>query len=157
MLSVVTIADIAQAVADKLNAATAGTFVSAFTAERIPIVSMDLAKGEIDDIRVFVAPKPESRDVATRASVEREIRVDVAVYQRLPEGVVPTAAAANATVDPLLQLVQQFAEYPKSLSGGFACAGAGYIRTEQDAAFDRDEMNGGVFASVTTYCFKIQN
>jgi hypothetical protein len=95
-LSVITIDQIAQRVTDKLNQAADGTFVG--LASGTPIGASfiwetvwDIEAGDLESLAINISPVPESRQVLNRGrDVLREIKVDVAIRKRLPDGTVPT-------------------------------------------------------------------
>lgn len=166
-ISVITIADIAQAVVDAINDAPAGTFTvpagDPVTCERTWETIWDVENADdvtnVDGLRINVSPRPESRQTLNRRrDAVREIKVDVAIYRRLDEGYMPTDPAATATIDGLLALVQQFVEFPCQNPGDFDGDAFAFVRTEQDAVFDRGLMRTSrLFAARITYCFKAGN
>jgi hypothetical protein len=158
-ISVITIADVAQAAQQKLNNALAGTFSQTFTVERVWDPVFDMKAGDLDRLRVAIAANPVGRSVMARAGKsDREIRVEVAVYIRLPKDVLPSSATANTFIDPLVKFVQELVEYPRQAPGGFDCAGASFFKAESDAMFDRAVMREmRVFSAVVVYVFKLFN
>lgn len=91
--------EIAQAVADSLNATV---FAQPFTARRAWLPIHDL--GEMDQLRVTVVPTSRALATLSRAAIQAEHRIEVAVQQRCD----PDDLAA---VDALVALCGDLAEH----------------------------------------------
>jgi hypothetical protein len=143
-----TIADVAEAVKDRLNDAPDGTFSLDFTASRVYEPEGDLSAGGFDKLTVAVAPQPNGRKLASRGEASRTIRVVVVIKQKLESGVDPTSPAANEWIDARLLLSQQIVEY---LSIAHAAAGAQWMATLQDATYSHEMLKTpGIFFSGAT-------
>jgi hypothetical protein len=104
------IVKVAEAIKDELNAAAAGTFVLAFTAERTCDTEMELADTGTLHVDVIEAASPMG--LAGRGSVAFSCRVDIGVRKRF--GVDEQTADGRidlAEVDSLKLLVQQIGMY----------------------------------------------
>jgi hypothetical protein len=91
--------EIAQAVADSLNAAS---FSQPVTAERAWLPVYDL--GEMDQLRVTVVPTTRTLATVSRAAIQAEHRIEVAVQRRVDPGDLPA-------VDALVALCGEIAEH----------------------------------------------
>lgn len=89
----ISIAQIAEAVATEINA---GTFTPAVTAVRSFRPQFDLK--DLSDLKVTVVPKAIEASPADRSRLQRDCRIDVAVQKRV------SATDASAEMDDLLQL-----------------------------------------------------
>lgn len=132
-----TIADVAEAVKARLNAAEPGTFSLPFTASRVYEPEGDLAKGDFTALTVNVAPQPNGRKLASRAEAQRTVRVVVVVKQKLGEGVDAHVESGNTWIDARLLLSQQIVEY---LSIAHEAAGAQWLSTAQDATYSHEQI-----------------
>jgi len=90
---------VAEAVKDALNG---HTFTTAFTAVRTQLPEFKLA--DMGTLHVTVVPRSDASEGLTRDRDNHTIGVDVAVQQRLSE-------VNNTTVDALLALVQEIADF----------------------------------------------
>lgn len=159
-IEVTTIYEVAEALKDALAAVTAGTFSREFTPERVYEFPIEIATGDVDELRVLVAARPDSRETVSRDSVERDVLIDICVLEKIEDD--PTTEAANAEIDPLATFVQQLVEWPRTIrasSGAvLTCAGAKFVKSIIDAAYDRATLRTArVFQSIITYTFKLQS
>lgn len=76
--------DLADAVTGELNAAPAGTFEPAFTAQRRVLPVFDLA--DLAELKVTVVPKGVQITGSTRAASQYDIVVDIGVQRKLAPG-----------------------------------------------------------------------
>ena len=89
------ILELADAVVAAINAATLSQSV---TATRSPFVDETLVS--LTEIKVSVAPGKRSRELASRASDDQTLEIDVGVQQKL-------GTINNTTVDPLVLLQEE--------------------------------------------------
>lgn len=143
------LATTAEAVKAALNAAPGGTFSQAFTAERKYLPLFDLE--ELATLRVSVVAAGFAPTALTRSHVQKELTVDVGVHQRLPEGTDPSSAAANAVIDPLLQLVEEIALFFRpGLYGG-----ASFVSAASETVCDPEQLRANnVFFAFARLTFK---
>ena len=139
------IAQIADAVKTALNAATLSQEVAAVRVY-VPVASLEAA----EDLHVFVMPVERALSKLTRSELQSDIRVDIAVVKRITAD--PKTEAANAEVDPLLQLTEEIAE----LFGPGAYGPGKWLGTENPAIFDQERLqNSKTFVSVVSLTFKL--
>jgi len=100
-----TLAQIAQAVADELNAAAEGTFAEPIAAVRSWRPEYRLA--ELAELHVTVVPRSGEPAAATRGAEQTDWLVHVGVQKRLGDD----AAAETAEVDAVMELAEQVAAY----------------------------------------------
>ena len=93
------IADIAEQVAAELNA---GSFSLPFFSERHYLPRFD--QTEMDELRVLVVPRGIVVERSARDSWQHDYQVDVAVGRKV-------ADEETSTLDPLVGLVEEIAEY----------------------------------------------
>ena len=137
------VATVAAAVVTALNA---GTFVSAFTAERkyLPAVTLETLA---DALKVYVVPRTRVLERASRAVVEKDLRVDVAIMKRF-------GTTDPTDIDPLMELSEQIADFfvPGALSG----TDAFFVRAEQDPIIDYEKLaTDRVFMGVVSLTFRV--
>lgn len=96
-----TILAIADAIAQVLNSAPAGSFTLAITAVREVLPEFDLA--QLAQPRVSVVPKAIETTGATRALVQFDYQVDIGVQQKLTD--------PQTQVPQLCSLVEQIGNY----------------------------------------------
>lgn len=99
------VVDIADAVTAELNAAPAGTFEPAFTAERRVLPVFELA--DLAELRVTVVPKGVQITGSTRSASQYDISVDIGVQRKLAAG----DKDLDAEVATLGSLVDEIADY----------------------------------------------
>jgi hypothetical protein len=138
--------DIASAVETELNAAPAGTFEPAFTAQRAYLPQYELK--DMADLHVTVVPKGVVVQSASRAVSQYDYSIDVAVQKKL-------AATDPAEIDPLMALVEQIADFfrQRRLS---AYPSAAWVRTEHTHLYAQEHMSDlRQFTSVLTLTFRV--
>lgn len=149
-----TIAEVAQAVTDLLNAEFSGDF----TAERryLPDVNLpDVPAAAADPPLVTVVPRADDVTVLTRREQQEEIQIDIAVRKRLPEGVKPESDAARTIIDGLIELCRDIALsfQPGEIGSG---TDAEWLGTKIDPVFDRDSLRDNrVFFCVITATYRV--
>ena len=99
------VTDIADAVADELNAAVEGTFIENFTAQRLVLPEFDLA--ELADLKVSVVPKAVTITGSTRSASQYEIAVDVGVQKKLGKDLDSEVAELGTFVDEIADYLRQ--------------------------------------------------
>jgi hypothetical protein len=141
--------DIAGAVEAELNAAPAGTFEPAFTAQRVYLPQYDLK--DMADLHVTVVPKGVVVQSASRAVSQYDYSIDVAVQKKLLTG----GTTDPAEIDPLMALVEQIADFfrQRRLS---AYPSAAWVRTEHTHLYAQEHMSDlRQFTSVLTLTFRV--
>lgn len=102
---------------------------------------------DLDDLQVYISPREAStRSRLDRAGTQQKtITVDVAVAQKLPEGIKPYEEAGNAWLDARLEIAEKIADYFTRAS----TAGK-WISTEHNL-FNREmfETNSVFFSLIT--------
>ena len=93
------IADIAEQVALELNG---GAFSLTFFSERHYLPRFD--QTEMDELRVLVVPRGTRVERSARDSWQHDYQIDVAIAQKV-------ADEEASTLDPLMGLVEELAEY----------------------------------------------
>jgi hypothetical protein len=143
------IAAIADAVKTALNDAVADETLSmTFAAERlfVPYATLEA----LEDLHVYVMPVERVVTKRDRGELQSDVRVDVAVIKRIEAD--PKTEAANAELDPLLELVEEIVE----LFGRGEYGGARWLATENPGLFDIDRLNTSkTFLSLVTLTFKL--
>src|SRR5690606_38715320 len=86
----------------ELNAAPAGTFDPAFTAQRRVLPAFELA--ELAELKVTVVPKAVQITGSTRSSSQYDLTIDIGVQRKL-------TSDSDSDVETLGTLVDQIAEY----------------------------------------------
>ena len=135
---------VADAVADALNGATAGTFAADFTAVR-SYADWDDQLTEAEKIRVDVVPHyAPTLELDGRGWIGGEALIDVGVRKKFAqqEQEATTGRLANAAVDEMLLLVEQVAKYLMAdrFTALDATCGAVWTKTEVRAAYIRDHL-----------------
>ena len=97
--------DIADAVAAELNAAEAGTFSQAFTAERRVLPTFELS--ELAELKVTVVPKAVEITGSTRSASQYDIAVDIAVQRKVSKDLESDAAELATLVDEIADYLRQ--------------------------------------------------
>ena len=134
------ITDLAQAVADALNA---GTFSMEFTAERVALPDFELA--DMKDLHVTVVPREVESALLDRARDSHDVKVDVAVQKKL-------ASMTNEEIDPLMVLVQEILGHMNRRNLGDAV----WRRTENKPVYSPEHLREmRQFTSVLTLTYRI--
>jgi len=134
------IADIAQAVADALNA---GNFSQEFTAERVALPQFRLR--DMGALHVTVVPREVESEALSRAQDRYEVRVDVAIQKKV-------SSLDKTELDPLLALVQEVADYLNRRS----MAGAAWLKTENKPVYSPEHLRElRQFTSVLTLTYRV--
>ena len=134
------ITDLAQAVADALNA---GTFSMEFTAERVALPDFELA--DMKDLHVTVVPREVESALLDRARDSHDVKVDVAVQKKLD-------ALTKEAVDPLMALVQEIATYLNRRNLGDAL----WRKTENKPVYSPEHLREmRQFTSVLTLTYRL--
>ena len=137
------ITDIAQAVTDELNG---GSFSLGFTAERkaVPMVKLS----EMDSLHVTVVPREVESAALDRTRDSHEVKVDIAVQQRV-------ASLENDDIDPLMALVREIADFLNRRNVG-GPAGAGWKKTENKPVYSPEHLREmKQFTGVLTLTYQV--
>lgn len=138
--------DIAQGVADELNAAAPGTFNEAFTAARHYRPMFELA--ELKTLHVTVVPKGIEITSMGRSVNLHEVSIDIAVQQAIDP-------ADHVALDDLMELVQRIMDYFR-LRRLSTPASAIWSRSENAPVYAPEHLEQmRVFTSVVTVTFKV--
>ena len=138
-----TIVDIADAVVAELNS---GTFSQAMEAVRLYRPQFDLA--EMATLHVTVVPKAVETSGASRAGMQYDVSVDVAVQKKL-------TTESNAEIDVLMGLVEEIADFFR-LRRLEQYQNAMWLRTENDPAWSPGHLEElRQFTSVLTLTFRV--
>jgi hypothetical protein len=135
-------------VVEALRAALTGhDFSRQFAAQRGYQVSHELM--ELADLKVTIIPRGLEHDLANRTAGDRQVQVDVAIQQKLPED----PAAEIAFCDELTGLVEQIADFV----GSQRAFGPGlWVGTANEPIYSPDHLRDKrVFTSVLTFTFRI--
>jgi len=138
----VTITDIADAVAAELNG---HTFEAPFTAVRT--YDTALALEDAGTLHVAVVPKALIEEAASRAADQADYAIDVGVRKK-PAGI------SNAELDPLVTLVEEIRAFfrRRRLT---AYPGAMCVRTSVEPVFAPEHLREyGQFTSILTLTFR---
>ena len=142
----------AEALKTAINAAPPGTYSQSFTAIRVA-KPLHLAE-QLDTLQVQVAPFAINiGDAINRGGARRkEIEIQVAVIKRISAEFDPTSASANATIDPLIQLVEEIAAYPAY--GNEIVSGVTLLKASAPLPFEPGELEGrAIFLAVAQFTF----
>lgn len=135
--------DIADAVADELNA---GTFGQTFVPERLYRPDFELA--EMKTLHVTVVPKGLVTSALSRGQNLYDVSVDVAIQKKL-------AAEDQAEIDPLMALVEELADFFR-LRRLTAAPSAVWLKTENLPVYAMDHLEQKkLFTSVLTFTFRV--
>ena len=146
-MSTSTIIELADAVVVELNGAAAGTFSQSFTAKRYYVPVFDLK--EMRDLHVSVVPVGVETTTASRALLQHDVQLDVAVQQKFPQD---TAVELEA-IDDLMGLVQEISDFLRAV-GRFG--DALWIKTENKPVYSPEHMGQlRQFTSVLTLTLRI--
>ena len=134
------IINIAQAVTDALNEASLST---AFTAERKAVAMAKLS--EMDSLHVTVVPREVESAALDRTRDSHEVKVDVAIQQRV-------ASLENDAVDSLMALVQEIADFLNRRNVGDAL----WKKTENKPVYSPEHLREmKQFTSVVTVTYQV--
>ncbi len=137
--------DIADAVAAELNAAPAGTFDPAFTAERRVLPEFDLP--DLAALKVSVVPKAVETESATRAATRFDCQVDVGVQQKLGKDL-------DTEVAVLCTLVEEIAGYLRRRPLA-AVPHARWVQSQNDPVYAPEHLaEQRTFTSVLTVTYR---
>ena len=132
---------VAEAVKDALNQ---GTFSQTFTAIRAYRPLFDLP--EMKDLHVTVVPKDVVEALASRHSVQQDVRIDVAVQKKV---------ADDTETDALMTLVQEIAEFLR-FSRLATLPQAAWIETENSPIYAPEHLEKlSQFTSVLTVTYRL--
>jgi len=135
--------DIADAVADELNA---GTFSQTFIAERLYRPDFELA--EMKTLHVSVVPKGIATSALSRGQNLYDVSIDVAIQKKL-------AAENEAEIDPLMALVEELADFFR-LRRLTAVPAAVWLKTENLPVYAMEHLEQKkLFTSVLTFTFRV--
>ena len=132
---------VAEAVKDALNS---GTFSQTFTAIRAYRPLFDLP--EMKDLHVTVVPKDVVESMASRHSVQQDVRVDVAVQQKV---------TSDAEADVLMGLVQEIAQFVR-FTRLTTMPSAAWLETENSPIYAPEHLEKlSQFTSVLTVTYRL--
>lgn len=141
---------IAQAVVETLNAAAVAVPSPfgrvTFTAQRLNEALFDLA--DMKTLHVTVVARSADIEVADRSHLGTEIKVDVAIQQKV-------AGNTPAIIDPMNDLVEQFITLlskPARLAGYPA---AMWRKTENPMLYIPEHLKKDLFSSVITLTYRV--
>lgn len=130
---------VASAVVTALNG---GSFSRSFTAERVALPEFELT--DMGVLHVTVVAREMEISILDRAQDAHDITVDVAVQQRL-------AATDNDQVDPLLNLVEEIADYLNRST----MSEASWIKTENVPIYSPEQLRElRQFTSVLRFTYR---
>lgn len=133
--------DIADAILDAL---AAHAFSVGLTVARKYVPVLDLR--DIDGVHVTVVPRSVGITNADRSRCANEVAVDVAIQRKLP-------AIATADVDPMMDLVQEIADFLTRLKLA-AVPAASWLRIANTPIYAPDHMQEKrMFTSVLTVTY----
>jgi hypothetical protein len=154
-------ADIAEAVSDALNAATAGTFTPTFTAKRVYVPVIEPAKVGTT-LQVLVVARAQQLGLASRTRPDKDVAVDIGIQKRLTQLADPAVEAANTELDALMTFTAQVLAYfaPSTSANGreavATATGAVWHSSGNDPIYSIDHLREHrVFTSVLTLNFRI--
>jgi len=137
-----TLTDIAQAVADELNAET---WSLSFTAERKHVVQVRL--DDLSDLLVYVVPRATETKQLTRASNVTAVGIDVGVLVKLGD-------IENPDVDPYVALIDEIVNHFHATRLDDV-VGAVCVATRPDPVYDTEKLeNRRAFVSVIRMEFR---
>jgi hypothetical protein len=141
---------LADAVTAELNAAPATTFGSdlSVVAVRRVLPVFDLA--QLTTLQVSVVPKAIVQAIATRATAQMDLSIDIGLQQKLTA----SAATVDIEVAALCRLVEAIARYlqRRPLS---ALPGVQWVRTANEPIYAADHLaQQRVFTSVLTVTYR---
>ncbi len=142
------VVDIADAVTAELNAAPAGTFDPAFSAERRVLPVFELA--DLAELRVTVVPKGVQITGSTRSASQYDISVDIGVQRKLPPG----DKNLDAEVTTLGTLVDEIADHLRQRPLSTAPY-ATWVSTANEPVYAPEHLlEHRVFTSVLTVTYR---
>jgi hypothetical protein len=137
--------NIADAVTAELNAAPAGTFDPAFTAERRVLPELELA--ELAELKVTVVPKAVEISGSTRGASQFDCQVDIGVQKKLGKDLDTEVAALCGLVDEIAAFLRK-----RPLA---AVPGAAWVRTQNEPVYAPEHLaRKRVFTSVLTLTYR---
>lgn len=139
------IIDIADAVVAELNAAPAGTFDPAFTAERRVLPAFDLP--DLAELRVTVVPKAIETEGATRAATRFDCQIDIGVQKKLGKDLDTEVAALCGLVDTIAGYLRR-----RPLA---AAPHVVWVRTQNDPVYAPEHLaEQRIFTSVLSITYR---
>ena len=139
--------DIADAVANELNAAAQGTFSLEFSALRRVLPIYELA--DLVQLKVSVVPKAVEISGVTRGLSKYEVQVDIGIQQKLPSG-----ENMDSHVELLSGLVDEIVDYLRKKQLADA-PWAAWVGGENDPVYAPEHLaNKRVFTSVLTLTYR---
>jgi len=143
-----TVTDIADAVADELNGADAGTFGTAFTAVRRVLPKFEIA--DLSEVKVSVVPKSIGIEQATRSHRLCDVSVDIGIQQKVAKDV-------DSSIEDLMELVEDIGFYMAdrqlTVSGP---DGVVFVSMDNDPIYSPEHLAESlVFTSVITLTYRL--
>lgn len=146
------VTQIADAVTAELNAAPAGTFDPAFTAQRKVLPVHELK--DLAELKVTVVPKAVQITGSTRSASQYDITVDIGVQRKLAAGSAPGSNDMDTEVDTLGALVDQIADYLRQRPLA-ALPGASWVSIANEPVYAPEHLlEQRVFTSVLTVTYR---
>lgn len=137
--------DIADAVVAELNAAPAGTFDPAFTAERRVLPEFGLP--DLAELKVTVVPKAVEITGATRSVGQFDCQIDIGVQQKLGKDLDTETAALCGLTDAIVGYLRR-----RPLA---AAPHAAWVRTQNDPVYAPEHLaEHRTFTSVLTVTYR---
>jgi len=142
-----TIIAIADAVVAALNGAPAGTFSQPFVARRYYMPVFELK--DMKTLHVTVVPRGVEMSTASRALLQHDVLIDVAVQKKFPQDVTGDQPA----LDSLMSLVQEIADFLRA-TGRFG--NAQWVRMDNKPVYSSEHMEQlRQFTSVLTLTLRM--
>lgn len=144
------VTQIADAVTAELNAAPAGTFDPAFTAQRKVLPVHELK--DLAELKVTVVPKAVQITGSTRSASQYDITVDIGIQRKLSP--TPGSNDMDTEVDTLGALVDQIADYLRQRPLA-ALPGASWVSIANEPVYAPEHLlEQRVFTSVLTVTYR---
>lgn len=140
------IVDITTAIVTALNGASLSL---PFTAERHyqPVFELE----EMSTLTITVVPRDMSLDKETRATLRKELAVDVGIMKKLDD---IEGAAATTEIDGLIALVEEIVDL-LSAEAQWQLGGARWIKTENEPIYDPEHLHKfHQFSSLVTLTYR---
>jgi hypothetical protein len=127
----------------------ADAVVAAIQAATLPVTGLMpqriyMPREELEDLSpsakptVLVYPQLDGISLVARDTLNEDVTINVALIQALPAGTVPYTVAANAVIDPLVQLARSIAL--TVFAPGSNAAGAGWVETKYPLVCNSDYL-----------------
>jgi lysyl-tRNA synthetase class II len=140
---------ISEAIADQ--AAASGGFSQEFTPVRVYIPERDYKDVTALTVHVFARAAERSRE--TRATIRKDVEVDIIVANKIDQLTDPTDEESNPQLDAMQQLVEEIADFAADNGPYFESP---CLRVETDPIFDFEYLRSHrVFVGlIKVYCMR---